>query len=139
MRSQRVSKLRQLQCFLGLLNCACYVVPRGGLTLSPPVDILSPVLEKLMPGTGDSLLGFESHGMVARSHRKCHGTNALSCSGWGAHLDQVTLTSTRRHQRCWHSNKEEMYAVLSVIKAQGRTLGNSHVLLQSDSRCDRAH
>lgn len=146
MRFQRVCRLRQLQRLLGLLNFACFVVPRGRLHCRHLQRF-----SRLFRGDTQRVREIPHLALVAMEWwlgaikeatvqlRLPPINHFLSTDasdiGWGAHLDQMTLAGTwNRKQKSWHSNKKEMFAVLSALRAQGRTLENSHVLLQTDNR-----
>lgn len=62
-------------------------------------------------------------------------TTDAADAGWGAHLNEKYITGKwSMHQRSWHSNVKELFAVYSAISRHQMLLQNAHILVQSDNR-----
>lgn len=142
----KACNLRQLQHLLGLLNFACMVVARGRLHCRHMQMMIrqfqnDPRRVVCIANAALTDMRWWLGALVAPAvpiHLpKIHHFLSTDASdmGWGAQLDQSHLAGCwRKRQKSWHSNKKEMYAVLSAIKTLAPRLKDSHILLQTDNR-----
>lgn len=138
--------LRGLQSLLGQLNFASFVIPRGRLHCRK-IQIFLRRFNKKYPRQKLPIPEMVCQEMTWWRRATCHlspihkkaATHYLatdaSDSGWGAHLNGELMSGTwSTHQKRWHSNKKELYAVIAAIKTNATALRNSHILIQSDNR-----
>ena len=138
--------LRQIQCLLGYLNFASFVIHRGRLHCRhlqrfstqflqrrpwQKLAITSKVqgeLEWWQGATNSSVLLHK--GPIANFL-----TTDAADPGWGAQLDGSHIAgSWTRSQRRWHSNKKEMFALYVALKQMAHRHQGAHILLQTDNR-----
>lgn len=138
--------LQKLQSLLGQLNFANFVIPRGRLHCRK-MQIFLRHFNKTRPRQKQLLSqdvyqeikwwrGATRHTLPIHKKPATHflATDA-SDWGWGAHIDGNLMSGTwATHQRRWHCNKKELYAVIAAIKMNAKMLQKSHVLIQSDNR-----
>lgn len=138
--------LRDLQCLLGQLNFANFVIPRGRLhcrrmqMFLRNFDKESPRKKLPVPGVVAREMmwwrGATHHSSPIHNKPATHFlVTDASDLGWGAQLDGETMSGVwSNHQKRWHCNKKEMFAVVAAIQRNVKRLQNAHILIQSDNR-----
>lgn len=143
--------LRGAQSLLGLLNFASITTPLGRLHCRQMQRFLRKFNKKSrtkkmvpIPAKKELIWWLDAIGSSSTTMFKKEVTHFLTTdaadAGWGAHLNDHYLTGHwTNHQKTWHSNMKELYAVYGAIKRKSQILKNTHILVQSDNRTLVAH
>ncbi|XP_047531380.1 uncharacterized protein LOC125067046 [Vanessa atalanta] len=138
--------LEQAQRLLGYLNFATFIIHRGRLhcrVLQYHSNKLRkyPHLSKRYPDEVRTELEWWLENISQRTpiHPQRMATNHVITDAsdiqWGALVNnEMVKGSWEHHQRKWHCNLKEMYAVIAAISSRATLLQDSRVILQCDNR-----
>ncbi|XP_066596619.1 uncharacterized protein [Prorops nasuta] len=143
---KRSVSLKEIQCLLGHLNFANFIVHRGRLHCRhlqrfcarfkqrrprERIQVNSEVIQELK-----WWCAIISPSAPLHKRKATHFlTTDAADEGWGAQLIGVHMSGSWTAQQLrWHSNKKELFAVHMALRSQSHNLKEARVLLQTDNR-----
>ncbi|CAH2226525.1 uncharacterized protein LOC120632649 [Pararge aegeria] len=138
--------LKQAQRLLGCLNFATFITHRGRLhcrTLQRHCNLLRKEPLETTRFSEEVSIELEWWLENINQQRPIHPVDKpvnylitdASDIQWGAVVNNKNIHGVwSPHQRRWHCNLKEMYAVIAAITAQGSVLRKSSVIVQSDNK-----
>lgn len=138
--------LKQAQCLLGCLNYATFITHRGRLhcrTLQRHSNRLRKEPLKSVYFTEEVLIELRWWLQNITQTRLIHAlerpTNYVITDAsdlkWGAIVNNRNIYGEwKHHQKRWHCNLKEMYAVMATLTTEAAVLRKSTVLVQSDNK-----